>query len=636
MVHSYSLKIKKTTKALSEGKPKLTHQKIRLLDEAVINRIAAGEVVERPASVVKELLDNSIDAGATQVRVDIEKGGSGLIRVKDNGHGMSRDDCLLSIERHTTSKLRSEVELVRIATMGFRGEALASIASVSRLSLLSYDGVTDGGTRVDVEGGSIRNVEPVGMGRGTVVEVRNLFFNVPVRRKFLKGHKVEAGHIEEITGKIALAYPSVGFVYSEDGRVKMDSPASGSTYERLRSLYSKDVCDNLVSVDYCLEDIALHGFVAKPPYTRSDTRSIVFFVNARPVRDRLINAAMNRAFANLLERGRYPLAILFLDIPPDKVDVNVHPQKTEVRFTQPQKVFDAILQGVQGAVMPAPPHIGGAYREPIFPVSPVSSMARHMSEKDPVGAGQADRNNQGAGLPARHGPQAARADRHSPGADLPAYHGPKVEPAQDIQAEVFPDVPGKFQSLGIVGCLPGSFVILHDKDDLVILDHHAAHERILFEDLRRADTKAAVVQSQELLIPKVLEFSGLEARALVAAMDVLVRIGFHIEEFGERSFVVRAVPVWLGSTDPGELFNEIVAGMLEEGIKGDPEARRDQLLKNVACKAAAKESKKLHVTEIASLLRDLDRVGSIEVCPHGRPILVRYSFKEIRRKLGRT
>ncbi|MEW6348827.1 MAG: DNA mismatch repair endonuclease MutL [Thermodesulfobacteriota bacterium] len=601
-------------------------QKIRLLDEAVINRIAAGEVVERPASVVKELLDNSIDAAAGSIRIDIEKGGSKLVRVRDDGCGMSRDDCLLSLERHATSKLTSEADLVRISTLGFRGEALAGIASVSRLTLLSYDGKAEEGTHIRVEGGTIRAVEPIGMGKGTVIEVRDLFFNTPVRRKFLKSHKVEAGHIEEFVTNVVLAFPGVGFVYAEDGRVKMDVPPTSSTFERVRMLYSKDVCENLSEVDYEVDEVRLHGYVARPPYARSNSKAVLPFVNGRAVRDRLIGAAISRALANMTERGRYPLAILFLDLPRDCVDVNVHPQKAEVRFVHPQKVFDVILNGIHKAICGAPFGPPPGYREPIFPLSPVSSMARHLSEP------KSDEPEQPYPVvPAAREPAAPRQTQPEVTGE-----GGKRAPSPQIQTEFLRVVPGKFESLGIVGSLPGSFVILHSDDELIVLDHHAAHERILFEDLRRADAHRGVVEAQELLIPKVLEFSALEARTLASVLDVLQRIGFRVEEFGEASFVVKAVPTPCDRADLDVLFGDLVRGMLETGHHGDPEARKDQLLKNLACKAAAKESKKLHVEEIRSLLRDLDRVGSIEVCPHGRPITARFPLKEIRKKLGRS
>ena len=358
--------------------------RIKILSESVINRIAAGEVIERPVSVVKELVENSIDAQASSVNVEIENGGRKLIRVRDNGTGMSHDDAFLALERHATSKLKSETDLVGIATMGFRGEALASIASISRLKLLTRDDSDTAGTEVLIEGGVLRKSERVGMGTGTAVEVRNLFFNVPVRRKFLKGSGVEAAHIQELLIKLALAFPTVGFTYSEDGRSKIDAPAVRSTFERIHTLYSKDVRENLVAVDHNVGDARLQGYVARPPYARSNMRSVLTFVNGRSVRDRLVNAAVTRAFSNLMERGRYPLAILFIELPPDLVDVNVHPQKAEVRFVSPVQISQLILDGIHQALMGAPFNPPSGPVEPFFPRPPLTPLARHLQgEREP-------------------------------------------------------------------------------------------------------------------------------------------------------------------------------------------------------------------------------------------------------------
>ena len=358
--------------------------RIRILSESVINRIAAGEVIERPVSVVKELVENSIDAEASSINVEIENGGRKLIRVRDNGTGMSHDDAFLALERHATSKLKSETELVGIATMGFRGEALASIASISRLKLLTRAEPDTAGTEILIEGGVLRKSERVGMGTGTAIEVRNLFFNVPVRRKFLKGSGIEAAHVQELVIKLALAFPAVGFTYSEDGRTKMDAPAVRSTFERIHTLYSKDVRENLVAVDHFVGEARLHGYVARPPYARSSMRSVLTFVNGRSVRDRLVNAAVTRAFSNLMERGRYPLAILFIELPSNQVDVNVHPQKAEVRFVSPVQISQLILDGIHQALMGAPFNLPRAPFEPIFPRPPLTPVERHVSgEREP-------------------------------------------------------------------------------------------------------------------------------------------------------------------------------------------------------------------------------------------------------------
>ena len=437
--------------------------RIKILDEAVINRIAAGEVVERPVSVVKELVENSIDAGATSIQVEIENGGKKLIRVKDNGVGMSHDDAFLALERHATSKLSSEKDLQNVATMGFRGEALASIASVSRLRLRTNDESDVAGTEIIIEGGVLRKSVQVGMPRGTVIEVANLFYNVPVRRKFLKTVGVEAAYIQELVTKIALASTSVGFIYSEDGRVKLDTPPVKSTFERIHTLYSKDVRENLAEVDYSVEEARLRGYVAKPPYARSSMRSVLTFVNGRPVRDRLVNAAVNRAFSSLVERGRYPLAILFIELPPEELDVNVHPQKAEVRFLKPRQISDLILDGVYKAIMGAPfnPPPGGW--EPIFP-----TIARG-ARISPCPGGRKKAGN-------------CLTVFDSTRAHYPSLRACHPEPSAPLT-----DSPGRFSSLGILGSLPGSFLVLHSDDELIVMDQHAAHERVLFDDLVKSD-----------------------------------------------------------------------------------------------------------------------------------------------------
>jgi DNA mismatch repair protein MutL len=582
--------------------------RIKILSESVINRIAAGEVIERPVSVVKELVENSIDAQASSVNVEIENGGRKLIRVRDNGTGMSHDDAFLALERHATSKLKSETDLVGIATMGFRGEALASIASISRLKLLTRDESDTAGTEVLIEGGVLRKSERVGMGTGTAVEVRNLFFNVPVRRKFLKGSGVEAAHIQELLIKLALAFPTVAFTYSEDGRSKIDAPPVHSTFERIHTLYSKDVRENMVAVDHNVGDAHLQGYVARPPYARSNMRSVLTFVNGRSVRDRLVNAAVTRAFSNLMERGRYPLAILFIELPPNLVDVNVHPQKAEVRFVSPVQISQLILDGIHQALMGAPFNPPSGPVEPFFPRPPLTPLARHL---------------QGEREPSDKAPEIEHREYT------------QVDPAPVHVTPTLNEGGGRFSSLGIVGRLPNSFLVLHSDSELVILDHHAAHERLIFDELMRTETDASKSACQDLLIPKILQYSAVEARALAAHLDLLQDAGFRIEEFGEREFVVKGVPEWLGNSDLEELFSQLVDVMLNTGVRGDPTRFREEVLKSMACQASVKETMSMQVEEIRTLLHDLDHTGSPEVCPHGRPLAVRFPFSEIRRKMGR-
>lgn len=587
--------------------------RIAILDEAVINRIAAGEVVERPASVVKELVENSIDADATAILVDVENGGKKLIRVKDNGAGMSRDDAFLALERHATSKLHTEKDLVGIATMGFRGEALASIASVSQLRLLTSDGTEPAGTEIVVEGGVLRKSEGIGMPRGSVIEVRNLFFNVPVRRKFLKSPQVEAGHIQELVTRFALAFPSIAFAYREDGRLRIDTPPVKDTIERIHTLYTKDVRENLIPVDSSAGTARLQGLVARPPYARSNMRSVQTFVNGRSVRDRVINSAVTKAFANLMERGRYPFAILFLEVPPDQVDVNVHPQKAEVRFINAQQVYDLIVDGVYEALTGAPFRVPIPPREPLLPQPVVSSVSAHLREERITD------------VPYVRPEGSARGPATAP-----------VPESRVVQSNLDAnDRPGRFSSMRILGSLPNSFVVLFSDDDLIVMDHHAAHERVLFEHLRRGEGQGGSAESQDLLIPVVLQFTALETRLLTEHLETLRGAGFSIEEFGDKDFVVRGVPGWFGSTDLEQFFRSLVDVMIETGTKGHPEQLREELFKSMACNAAVKEASAMHPEEVRALLRDLDRVGSIDVCPHGRPMIVRFSLAEIRRKMGR-
>ncbi len=607
--------------------------RIKVLDERVINQIAAGEVVERPVSVVKELVENSIDASASSIRIDIENGGRKLIRVKDNGTGMSGDDSFLALERHATSKIESEKDLVGVATMGFRGEALASIAAISRLRLMTFDGAGDGGSELVIEGGVLRKSDPIGMARGTVVEVKSLFYNVPVRRKFLKTISVEAGHVSELVTRFALGFPSIGFTYAENNRVKMDAAPARSTFERIHSLYSKDVCDNLVEVDHSEGEVIVEGYVARPPYARSNVRSVLTFVNGRSVRDRLINGAVARAFANLMERGRYPLAILFVQLPPDHVDVNVHPQKAEVRFVNPKRVFGVIVDGVHQALTGGPFYPPPGPPEPIFPKPPTTPLPVHLrDERIPTGPAPPSAKPETPGseppykMPSQ--PSTVHGDRVPP-------RPPAADPAPPERIPTTAQAPGRFSSLGILGRLPNSFLILYNDDELIVMDHHAAHERVLFEDLMQSEAQDQRQESQGMLIPKVLEYPPLEARVLGTHLDLLRRVGFAIEEFGENAFVIKGIPAWFENQGLDDLFQGLIDTMLNTGMQGDPTTLKEELLKNIACKAAAKESKSMQPEEIKALLRDLDRIGSIEVCPHGRPITVKFPYREIRKKMGR-
>ncbi len=584
---------------------------INVLDETVINRIAAGEVVERPSSVVKELIENAIDAGSTYISIDIENGGKKLIRIRDNGIGMSNDDAFLALERHATSKLKSEKDLIGVATMGFRGEALASIASVSRLRLVTKDEREPQGMDILVEGGSLKKADRIGAGRGTIVEVRNLFFNAPVRAKFLKNRTVESGHIHELVLRIALANISIGFKYSEDGRIKIESPPVNSVLDRIASMFSRDVRQNLIAVDHSLQTMRVHGFVAKPPYARSTMRSTLTFVNRRPVKDRLVNAALNRAFTGLMERGRYPLAVLFIEVSPEDVDVNVHPQKNEVRFLNPTSVADLINQGVSQALYDSP------YTTVANP-GPFTRESQKLPQEKPIRK-----------FTAKH---------------LQESVFPEVKPVEsgiavsttNSQAKVDLTQSTAYSDLGIIGRIPDSFIVLHDGEDIIFLDQHAAHERLVFDSLLQARNFRNDIQSQNLLLPKVVSLSPVEAQSIRSHKEILASSGIIFEDFGPNDILIKACPQWIAEADTEDVIRDLAGTIMETGMKPDPESLVIEIFKTLACKASVKETTPIQTEEIKALLKALDANRSPRVCPHGRPLTVKIPLTEIRRRLGRS
>ncbi|MFH0958061.1 MAG: DNA mismatch repair endonuclease MutL [Pseudomonadota bacterium] len=584
--------------------------RIQILNENVINRIAAGEVVERPASVVKELVENSIDGKSQSIELAIHDGGKKLIRVKDNGVGMSRDDAFLALERHATSKLISERDLTGIPTMGFRGEALASIASVCRMRLMTKDEYGEVGIAINLQGGSLNNSEPFAMNQGTIIEVRNLFYNTPVRRKYLKSAAFESGHIHDLILKVALANPSIGFTFIDEEKTRIQAPIAKSLKERVYGLFSADIVENFVELHYELEGSSLSGYFAKPPYTKSSIRHIFTFVNSRPVRDRLVNAAIMKSFSNLIERGRFPMALVFIQTPPEEVDVNVHPQKAEVRFLKPVNISNLIFNGVNEAIR-------GSFLEKIVSTSwgGPSSTSTEVFRYAPQ-----DQNRNGL-----HESQVQRGRSEFPG----------NSPQPDSCGGSTVSEP-RFSDLHIIGKLPNSFILLNDDNAMIVMDQHAAHERLIFNALCNSSKPDHSPESQDLLIPEVMELTALESEALRENLEVLQNSGFVMEEFGSNTFLVRSIPSWLLVTDLNETIREFVDTALDTGLAADTESLRDNLLKSLACKAAVKETPGLEVEEIRKLLTSLDTTdGPSEVCPHGRPILVRITYDELRRRMGR-
>jgi DNA mismatch repair protein MutL len=575
---------------------------VRRLPDAVVNRIAAGEVVERPASIVKELVENSLDAGATRIEVVVQGAGRQLVSVTDDGRGMPPEDCLLALERHATSKLRSEADLEAIGTLGFRGEALAAIFAVSRLSLLSRPAASPRGFLVVGEGGVVRESGPADAPPGTVVEARDLFFNTPARARFLKSPPTEQTAIVRVVTQLALAQPGVHVRLLANGRVLLNAPAGTGLRERVAALYGFGLASRLLEVAAEGGGARLAGVVAPPSLARTHRDDIHLVVNGRVVRDTLLTQALLEAFRPQLPRDQFPLAVLGLELDPSEVDVNVHPAKTWVRFRRPRALHDLVLEAVRSAIRR-------------LDAAPAGLAARLAGEDGPPGA------------PAPPGPGAG-------GAAAP----PGWAPGDPGQPSLFREGEAGYRDepfFGrVVGQIEDTFIVAHTADEVFFVDQHVAHERVLFERLR-AELERGGLASQELLFPLALELAPARRRALERAEPELGRLGFALEGFGGSSILLRAVPSILRTDELARLADELGRELDEDGGRRDSPVL-DRLLAFVACRAAVKAHEALAAEEMAQLLGDLAETATPYYCPHGRPIVSRIPLGEIKRELRRT
>ncbi|SHF97122.1 DNA mismatch repair protein MutL [Desulfacinum infernum DSM 9756] len=621
--------------------------RIKVLPETLCNQIAAGEVVERPAAVVKELAENSLDAQASRLVVSLERGGRSEIRVVDDGVGMDADDALLALERHATSKIASVSDLQAVRTLGFRGEALPSIAAVSRFELVTRERDAVAGTRIRVEGGMIRSVEETGCPPGTAITVRDLFFNVPARRKFLRSVDTEWAHILDLCLRLALARPDVHLQIHHQGRRTHDFARTGSLAERVGQVLGHDTARLLIPVSTEKEDVRVEGLLGPPELQRANTRGIFLFVNNRPVKDRVLQHALLSAYDTLIPKGRYPSSVLFVSVPPDQVDVNVHPTKREVRFRRPsdvvgavrEAVLEALSKGIQSgwtrplptgpvaSVSRAPAHVrewqSGLDREQTIepgsePPGPWGPMEGHPAEGTPATAPSTGRNMEPPGL--------APLPRQ---ASLFSREDAPVEPGMEGGRE---EAPLSLASLRILGQVARSYIVLEAPDGLVIVDQHAAHERILFDRLAEAGSRKA---GQRLARPVVLDLPPLEAAALRRWLPQLAELGFEVEPFGGDSFVVHAVPAVLGRTDPREVIRTVVETTPEEADSPRLELLA-RLAKTAACHGSVRAGQKLNPDEIRLLLKDLERTRFGATCPHGRPLWHKITVADLERTFHRS
>jgi DNA mismatch repair protein MutL len=570
-------------------------KRIHILPPELAQKIAAGEVIERPVSVVKELVENSLDAEATEIRVDLLDGGNKLIKVRDNGLGMSPEDAALCFRRHSTSKIAGEEDLERISTLGFRGEALASISAVSRLTLKTFDGNGDRGTEIEREGDKLLHVTDIAFPRGTSVEVRELFFNLPARRKFLRSDRSELSFIAKYLTNAALAYPGVRFILAHGPREVLSCPEVTGLRERIFQLYGRAVLDGLMEVDYREGECGVRGFASRPLRGRADRNHQFFYVNARPVKDRTLQAALNQAYSGMLEKDRSAEAFLFLSVPFSEVDVNVHPAKAEVRFRDPQAIFRLVLRSVGQAAL----RVSG--------IKEVCSPG-----KDPRGP-------------------APRVEEEGLPLDFAAFQGVrKRRPEEPANFEPSQAEPAR-QGPAVLGQYLNMYIVAVSDEGVFVIDQHNAHERVLYEKYLEVDRKRSWPRKM-LLIPVIMEFPPSGVLSFEENRGLFEDAGFLVEGMGGRSYALKEHPDVFKAEEAREIF----LGLLEEVGREKAAGRREKLLAAMACKSAIKAGEVLPMAKMEYLVDELFRTSQPSLCPHGRPVVVKIDRATIDKGLRRN
>ena len=646
--------------------------RIHVLSDAVANKIAAGEVVERPASVVKELLENSLDAGSTRIKLQVEAGGKKLIQIIDNGCGMVRDDALLAFERHATSKIKNAEDLLSVATLGFRGEALPSIASVSRLRLETKSPDEASGTVIEINGGKIYKVEEAGLPSGTSITIRDLFFNTPARKKFLKSESTELSHIASLVTHYALAHPDKHFELHSATNAMLVAPPVANQSERVYQVFGRETLEQLIPMAAMqpLERVGLpqpppwrrqeqeeeappvepgelrvHGFISKPEIQKLNRNSIYVFVNGRLIRDRLVQHALTEAYRNIIPPTVYPVVLMFLELPSGEVDVNVHPSKTEVRFRQQTVVHDFVRDSVRAALMktrPVPQFTTEIRAHPtaspsLTPGSQPSSMGNSVGEvvgfslQAPTLPSINERFQfgvQGIAVEANAAVSLARAPQGE------FVSGDACTPPAAEEPEAPSDLAPSLSSLKPLGQIRESFILAVNHEGLWIIDQHVAHERVLFERVLK-QRAAQKVESQRLLMPLVLELTPAQLAVFAEISDELNHNGFEAEPFGTRSIAVKVAPAGVEATQVEHMLHELLDQFSREEQELNLEKIRTRIAASIACHAAIKVNMPLEQNKMEWLIGELAKTECPMSCPHGRPVVLRYSLKEIQRAFKR-
>ena len=615
---------------------------IQKLPPAVVNKIAAGEVIERPASAVKELMENAVDAGAQRIDVSVEKGGADLIRVADDGCGISADQMQLALESHATSKIYDAEDLFRVTTLGFRGEALASIAEISQLTLRSRVEASSSGVELEVHGGERMEQVPVGCPVGTTLEIRNLFFNTPVRRKFMKTTQTEMGHIAETFNRIALAHPERHFSLRHNQRIVHDLAPMSNWRERISALFGRELAESLIEVESHDEETQFTGYVADPSVNRGNNRLQYLLLNGRYIRDRSLQYALGEAYRGLLLTGRFPIAFLQLSVPPEIVDVNVHPTKLEVRFQDGARLYRQLLSAIRNKflTLDLTPRVssdgeGAGAHDPV-------KAAHHQQELRDWATGQLTNATHPGGAPVTGREPSAATPPFRPFGDQPGVTCSEMltsTVSERAGEDTATPVPLSASS-ETAALLPGvqvhnRYLITESEDGVIVIDQHALHERVLYEQIRER-ALAGSLEVQKLLIPQSVSLSPAEAAAVLEQRETLERLGICIEPFGGDTVLLSSYPAMVTRPEPAELLRQVADELVDGQRQPQPRDLLDELLHMISCKAAVKAGDPLAAEEIDALLKQRHLFQDTHHCPHGRPTALVFTCEELDRMFLRT